>query len=90
MANKERVIAAIEFQNPDYRKTIHNHITFVDLGKAQEEIWPGYFRDEFGVNWNKTGVDKDIGVIDSILPEEPEDLVDFVFPRKTSKPCFRF
>ena len=87
MANKERVIAAIEFQKPDYRKTIHNHITFVDLGKAQEEVRPGYFRDEFGVIWNKTGVDKDIGVIGSILPE---DLVDFVFPRKTSKPCVRF
>ena len=104
MTNKERVIAAIEFQkpdytphyvdftgqmydkmvaytgNPNYRSTIHNHVTFVDLGKAQEEIQPGYFRDEFGVIWNKTGVDKDIGVIDSILLEEPEDLADFVFP----------
>ncbi|MBR5868935.1 MAG: uroporphyrinogen decarboxylase, partial [Clostridia bacterium] len=96
MTNRERVIAAIKFQkpdytphnvdftgqmydkmvaytgNPDYRKTIHNHVAFVDLGKAQEEIRPGYFRDEFGVVWNKTGVDKDIGVIDSIQLEEPE------------------
>ena len=30
--------------------------------------------------WNRSGVDKDIGVIDSILLEEPEDLDTYVFP----------
>ena len=31
---------------------------------------PGHFRDDFGVIWNRTGADKDIGVVDS--PQIPD------------------
>ncbi|MDR1292229.1 MAG: uroporphyrinogen decarboxylase [Clostridiales Family XIII bacterium] len=43
------------------------------------EGMPGYFRDEFGVIWDRTGLDKDIGVV-----RDPQitDLTgsDYVFP----------
>ncbi|MDR2617335.1 MAG: uroporphyrinogen decarboxylase [Treponema sp.] len=34
---------------------------------------PGYFRDDFGVLWNRNGADKDIGVIDGLVIEDIED-----------------
>lgn len=104
MTNKERVLAAIHFRDPEYTphfvdfttqmyekmvaytgdpnyiKTVNNHVTMTILNAPQVEIRPGFFRDEFGVIWNKTGADKDIGVIDNILLQEPEDLETFQFP----------
>ena len=32
----------------------------------------GYFTDDFGVTWNKTGADKDIGIVDSPIIDEPD------------------
>ena len=66
--------------NPEFVGSIGNHIVSVGLGKPEQEIRPGFFLDEFGVIWNRTGVDKDIGVIDSIILEEPEDLQRYEFP----------
>lgn len=40
---------------------------------------PGYFRDAFGVVWNRTGADKDIGVIDRPLIGDITDN-DYRFP----------
>lgn len=34
---------------------------------------PGYFRDEFGVIWNRNGADKDIGIVETPLIEDLED-----------------
>ncbi len=33
---------------------------------------PGYFTDDFGVTWNRSGVDKDIGVVDNPTIYEPD------------------
>ncbi|MBQ6707097.1 MAG: uroporphyrinogen decarboxylase [Clostridia bacterium] len=66
--------------NPNYIDTINNHITFFALSKPDVEVKPGFFMDEFGVVWNRSGVDKDIGVIDRVLLEEPEDLDTYEFP----------
>jgi len=54
----------------DFMAHTGNHMSIEELCLPQVEIRPGYWRDEFGVVWNKTGVDKDIGVIDSILIED--------------------
>lgn len=32
----------------------------------------GYFKDDFGVVWNRNGADKDIGVVDSPIISEPD------------------
>ena len=43
-----------------------------------ETARPGYFRDDFGVTWDKTGADRDIGMMESILVPEPRlSLYDF-------------
>ena len=40
---------------------------------------PGYFKDEYGVLWNRNCADKEIGVIDNLLLPEP-DLKNYTFP----------
>jgi len=39
----------------------------------------GYFKDDFGVVWNRNGADKDIGVVENLLIPEP-DLSKYIFP----------
>lgn len=39
---------------------------------TEQEDRPGFFTDDFGVTWNRTGADKDIGVIDQPVIDEPE------------------
>ncbi len=41
---------------------------------------PGYFKDEFGVEWNRNGVDKDIGLPDEAVIEDLEDY-QYEFPK---------
>ncbi|MDR0474632.1 MAG: uroporphyrinogen decarboxylase [Treponema sp.] len=41
---------------------------------------PGYFKDDFGVVWNRNGADKDIGVIDGFVMGSPET-DDYIFPQ---------
>jgi uroporphyrinogen decarboxylase len=45
---------------------------------------PGFFPDDFGVVWNRTGIDKDIGVVEEILIKEP-DLNGYTFPEMNSQ-----
>jgi uroporphyrinogen decarboxylase len=47
----------------------------------------GYFKDDYGVIWNRTGADKDIGVIDGFVIEDLENY-DYEFP-KPDVPWFR-
>jgi uroporphyrinogen decarboxylase len=42
---------------------------------------PGYFKDEFGVIWNRNGIDKDIGVSEGSLMEDFEDGITYKFPK---------
>ncbi len=39
---------------------------------TEEEDRKGYFTDDFGVTWNRSGVDKDIGVVDEPVIDEPD------------------
>ncbi|MDR2552787.1 MAG: uroporphyrinogen decarboxylase [Treponema sp.] len=41
---------------------------------------PEHFRDEFGVVWNRSGADKDIGVVDNPVIPDIENC-DYVFPQ---------
>jgi uroporphyrinogen-III decarboxylase len=43
------------------------------------EIADGYFEDEFSVVWNRTGIDKDIGIVEKYLLEDADAPV-FVLP----------
>jgi len=66
--------------DPDYKKKLGNAIAYTSLLKPQIEVRPGYFMDEFGVIWNKSGLDRDTGVPDNRLLEETEDLATYAFP----------
>jgi len=66
--------------NPHYYATLNNHIASVDVGKPEKEIRPLFFEDEFGVVWNKSGADRDIGVVDFYQLKETEDLNSFQLP----------
>jgi len=57
-----------------------NHIEKLSYNTGGDYIREGYFRDEFGVIWNRSGLDKDIGIIERIILKEP-DLSNFEFPR---------
>lgn len=39
---------------------------------TEQEDRKGYFTDDFGVTWNRSGVDKDIGVVDEPVIDEPD------------------
>ena len=58
-------------KNDDFLKDTGNHIEYINW-EEMKEIKPEYFQDEFGVIWNRTGVDKDIGVIDNFVITDPE------------------
>jgi len=61
-----------------FMENVGNHISGMAFGFALKEVRPGYFMDDFGVVWNRTGVDKDIGVIDNIMIPEPDvEMYDF-------------
>jgi len=55
-----------------------NHIDKLSFNGGKE-IRPGYFEDEFFVVWNRTGIDKDIGVVEKYLLEDA-DVSSLVLP----------
>lgn len=67
--------------DPHFGKRIQNHIVSAYYDGYLTEIRPGsgYWRDDFGVVWNRNGADKDIGVIDGLVLPEPS-LKDYRFP----------
>ena len=66
--------------NPQYLDSIGNHLYVRCLTKPILEVRPGFFEDEFGVVWNRTGADKDIGVVDRNLITDIEKLDEYEFP----------
>ena len=67
--------------NPGFEPKIGGHIERANFSGpvGPETERPGFFRDDFGVVWNKTGVDRDIGMMDELLIKEP-DISTYKFP----------
>jgi len=65
----------------DFVDKIGNHITtcYYDADPMPIPGMDGYFKDDFGVVWNRNGADKDIGVVEKWLINEP-DLSLYTFP----------
>lgn len=55
--------------DPDIEQKLGTYLNYIQYWGWPTEIpdRPGYFKDEFGVVWNRNGIDKDIGVA-----EEPQ------------------
>lgn len=66
----------------EFEKKIGNHMESVCYDGYLSEISPnsGYWKDDFGVVWNRNGTDKDIGVIDGFVITEP-DMKTYKFPQ---------
>ena len=79
---KEALAAFASYSGIDpknYFEVAGNHIEKCSYNSG-EYITPGFFKDEFGVIWNRSGADKDIGVVEKyLLPEANFD--GFVFPK---------
>jgi len=66
--------------NAHYADTIDNHIVKASLTKPQTPV-PGRancFADEFGIVWDKSGVDKDIGMVTEYRIQDVEQLAAYV------------
>jgi uroporphyrinogen decarboxylase len=48
------------------------YLHYIQYWGYPTEVKPGYFTDDFGVTWNRSGADKDIGVVDSPVINEPD------------------
>ncbi len=65
----------------NYAASLGNHIAGTAYGgnAVPMEGKDGYFKDDYGVVWNRTGADKDIGVIEGLCIPEP-DMSLYTFP----------
>ena len=64
---QERGIMAEYTSDINYENTCGSYLHYMQYwGYPTERVkGSGYFTDDFGVTWNRTGADKDIGVIDA-------------------------
>lgn len=64
----------------DLAPILDNHLSAYEAlsPDAWQEVRPNYWRDEFGVVWNRT-IDKDIGIVDSYQLQE-RSLAGYTFP----------
>jgi uroporphyrinogen decarboxylase len=60
--------------DPDFESGIGGYVFGCEYHGWPTELAdkPGYFIDDFGVVWNRSGADKDIGVIEDFAIAEPE------------------
>ncbi|MDR2570194.1 MAG: uroporphyrinogen decarboxylase [Oscillospiraceae bacterium] len=70
--------AQIGIDEKDYFSWAGNHIEKADYNFG-EYISEGFFKDNFGVIWNRTGLDKDIGVVDNLLIND-DNYDDYICP----------
>ena len=69
---EERVVAYTG--NPDFYKSYGGYLHYAQYWGYPTELpdRKGYFKDDFGVTWNRNGADKDIGVIDEPVIDEAD------------------
>jgi uroporphyrinogen decarboxylase len=65
-----REMLEAHFHTTDLDTVLDNHLASTSPELPMVEFKPGYFRDEWGVVWNRT-VDRDIGVIEGAVLAEP-------------------
>lgn len=75
----EKVVEYLK--DKDFIERIGNHLSYVyyDVSLTELSLGSGYWKDDFGVVWNRNGADKDIGVIHGLVLPEP-DMSRYKFP----------
>ena len=79
--------------DPDFEEKIDNHIggcyySGFTAKSSRSNLEPGYVKDDFGVIWNRTGPDKDIGVLENVVMPEPQ-MRFYPFPDVNLEPMRR-
>lgn len=66
----------------NYTDYFKNDIEMIGFGGEVHPIkkYPGIYKDDFGVCWNRKGPDKDIGVLTGCVLKEPDCLKSYKFP----------
>jgi len=72
------------YKDENFYARINSHLSAAGSDDFFTEVKPGYFKDIYGVIWNRTGADKDIGVIDNYVISEPS-LKGFKLPEVNSE-----
>lgn len=75
----KKVLVYLKMDKKEFDDWVGNYFDKIDYNIGGTFIKPGYFKDEYGVIWNRSGLDKDIGNIDELLLKEP-DIKGFEFP----------
>ena len=69
-SEKRKILCSeIRIAEYDYFSWAGNHIEKADFNTGSY-VKPGFYKDNFGVVWNRTGIDKDIGVVEEYLVNE--------------------
>ncbi|MBN2557182.1 MAG: uroporphyrinogen decarboxylase [Clostridia bacterium] len=65
---------AAYFGDNNFEDKINNHLKVIDYSMPHTELEyaPGHFMDQWGVVWNRSGPDKDIGIVENHVIEEPD------------------
>lgn len=81
---KDQLIAYTK--DPDIEHKLGSFLIGVPYNPLETELpdKPGYFKDHFGVIWNRSGPDKDIGVVINAQIEDLENH-DYCFPKPDIK-----
>lgn len=66
-----RMETRLGFDDSGFDEWAGNHCQKISYNIGGREIRSGYYQDEFGVVWNRNGIDKDIGVVEEYLIPEP-------------------
>lgn len=65
-----------------------SYTVFSQTNSGWDEVRPGYFKDYFGVIWNKTK-DRTLGIVDQPIITRPS-LKEFVFPSIENLPIYQY
>lgn len=70
----------------DYQSQVGNYVEMCTYAiEAAPAGRPGFVKDNFGVIWNRTGADKDIGAMENIQITDRESFERYVFPKPDEK-----
>lgn len=69
----QKIIAGYNLNKEEFNKYIGNHCSKVSYNLGGSYIKPGFFKDEFGVIWDRSGIDKDIGVVTELKFKDISD-----------------
>lgn len=67
-----KVSEYIGIDKGDFFDWAGNHIEKAGFNIGGSYLQPGYYKDEYGVVWDRSRMDKDIGVLNEILLQDPE------------------